>query len=114
MIDYELYCRIKNLRDKDRLTILQIARELAHGDARNLEPAEHPGFRAHTAHPGQRQQGIAVRVQNRAGVETHLRAQAFEHGRAPFVRQQVAGVLPHHQFERPLGGRQLRLSVMAL
>jgi transposase len=28
MIDYELYCRIKDLRDKDRLTIVQIAREL--------------------------------------------------------------------------------------
>jgi transposase len=28
MIDYELYCRIKDLRDKDHLTIVQIAREL--------------------------------------------------------------------------------------
>jgi transposase len=28
MIDYELYCRIKDLRDKDRLTIVQIARQL--------------------------------------------------------------------------------------
>ena len=28
MIDYELYCKIKDRHDKDRLTIVQIAREL--------------------------------------------------------------------------------------
>jgi hypothetical protein len=66
---------------------IEIAAELADGDARNLAPAEHASLGTHAAPLGQRQQRLAIRLENRQGLQPNLRSQAFKHLGAALVRQ---------------------------
>src|ERR1017187_8841249 len=93
---------------------VEIAGKLRDGYASDFPPSKDARFGPHATQLSQRQEHCLIGLPDGLRVHADLLPQALEDGRAPFVGEQIAGVLPHHQLKRSAGRRQRRFAISLL